>query len=138
MFAIHLQVDLACGGGREDRLPGTKCRNALHARVPMERDPEHVPEVGKRTGSLEQNQLELIVQKRRAPGDLQVAAVIPNAAGKRKTGSKRLTLGFHRKLGKPAAEFGETSQPVSRFSERRLQAQRQMIHDVGIETSSGH
>jgi DNA ligase (NAD+) len=80
----------------------------------------------------------LIVEQRSTKGDFQIATIIANAAGQREPGSKYPALHFDGKLGQTAAHFRETSDPISRFSERGLHAQRQVIHDVGIQTRARH
>ncbi len=109
IFTVHLQVNLASGGRREEGPACAKTGDASHPHVAMGRDCEQVFEISERIRAFKQHQLELIVEEGGAPRDLQIAAVVANTAGQREARLDRTTFYVHRKLGQMLANFGEAA-----------------------------
>src|SRR6185503_12040047 len=109
--------------------------DALHS---PGRHVQHVPSVSQWIRSFEQNHLEMVVVKRRPAGDLQIAAVVPDAADQRKAALVNLALNADVQLFHALEKAGESRRPIGQFPSSVLEAGADFVNDGGIQARARH
>jgi len=134
VFAVDLD---RCGGQDLDvlRAQNSDTSDALH---PFDGYVQHVPSVSQGIRSLEQNDLEMVVVKRCAAGDLQVASVVPDAADQCEPTLVNPIIHPHFKLLHALEKRGRSSGPVGQLSRGVLKTRAYFVHNVGIQACTRH
>jgi len=104
----------------------------------FERHVQHVPSVTQGIGSLEQDHLEIVIVKRSAAGDLQVATVIADAADQGEPTLVSPVLHSYFKLLHGFEKGCRSSRPVGQLSGGVLKTCADFVHDVRIQPRTCH
>src|SRR5690348_2019605 len=126
------------GRGGERGLASAKDGNSPHSVKTANDRADHVFQVTNRTVALEQDQLELVVEQGDGRRKLEIAAVVPDAAGQGETGAELSANGLNCKFGQAPAQVPKAANPVSNLPQRAFHSGVQVIDDVRVQPGARH
>src|SRR5579863_5198290 len=112
--------------------------DSLHRLYAAQSNAEHVPHVAQGIRALEQDDFKIVVVERSAARDLEVPAVISDAAGEREPAAVDVAVDECVEIADALSDVGESREPIRQFSRAGLKRRIQVIDDFGVEPGSGH